>query len=66
MDRRWISPRATADYVGCHLQTIYVWIASGEIPSARIGRKVLVDRFRLDKQLESQLASQSQLRGKPR
>jgi excisionase family DNA binding protein len=66
MDRRWISPRATADYLGCHLQTIYAWIASGEIPSARIGRKVLVDRIRLDKRLEAQLERQSQLRGRSR
>ncbi|MBE3050020.1 helix-turn-helix domain-containing protein [Candidatus Bathyarchaeota archaeon] len=65
MDRRWISPRATADYLGCHLQTVYVWIVSGEIPSARIGRKVLVDRIRLDKRLEAQLDRQSQLRGRP-
>jgi excisionase family DNA binding protein len=66
MDRRWLSPRATADYLGCHLQTVYIWIASGEIPSARIGRKLLVDRLRLDKRLEAQLERESQLRGRRR
>jgi excisionase family DNA binding protein len=54
--RRWISPREAAEYLGCHVQTVYDWIARGVIVSGRIGRKVLVDRRRLDEQLEGQTA----------
>ena len=56
MERRWISCAEAATYLGCHLMTVYSWIDSGKIPSARLGRKVLVDRRRLDAQLEGQTA----------
>lgn len=55
MEKRWISPREAADYIGCHVMTVYSWIASGTVPSARLGRKVLIDKRRLDEQLEGQL-----------
>lgn len=55
VERRWISPREAAEYLGCHLLTVYSWIDSGKIPGARLGRKVLIDRRRLDEQLEGQL-----------
>jgi excisionase family DNA binding protein len=55
--RRWISPREAAEYIGVHPQTVYAMIARGEIPSARLGRKVLVDKRRLDAQLEGQAAA---------
>jgi len=51
MERRFLSPREVAEYVGLHPQTIYAMIARGEIPSARLGRKVLVDKRLLDAQL---------------
>jgi len=57
MERRFLSPREAAEYLGCHLMTVYSWIDSGKIPSARLGRKVLVDKRLLDAQLEGQLAA---------
>jgi excisionase family DNA binding protein len=54
MERRWISPRETAEYLGCHLMTVYSWIDAGRIPSARLGRKIIIDKRRLDDSLESQ------------
>jgi excisionase family DNA binding protein len=53
MERRFLSPREVAEYVGVHLQTVYAMIARGEIKSARLGRRVLVDKRRLDAQLEA-------------
>jgi len=38
-ERRWISPREAAEYLGCHLQTVYGWIDSGKLVAARIGRR---------------------------
>jgi excisionase family DNA binding protein len=65
MEKRWISPREAAEYIGCHVMTVYAWIASGTVPSARLGRKVLVDRRQLDAQLEGQLqAAPAAARGK--
>ena len=55
MERRFLSPREVAEYLGCHLMTVYSWIDSGKVPSARIGRKVLIDKRRLDERLEVQI-----------
>jgi len=54
MEKQFLSPREVSEYVGLHLQTVYTMIARGEIPSARLGRKVLIDKRRLDAQLEAQ------------
>lgn len=56
MERRFLSPREVSEYLGVHPQTVYDWIARGEIPSARLGRKVLIDKRRLDEQLGGQAA----------
>jgi len=37
---------------GAHLQTVYSWIATGTIKSGRLGRKILVDKLALERQLE--------------
>ena len=53
--RRWISPRECAEFLGCHLQTVYGWIDSGKIVAARVGRRfVRVDLKALEKDLEKQ------------
>ncbi len=57
MERRFLSPREVAEYVGLHPQTIYAMIARGEIHASRLGRKVLIDKRRLDAQLEAQAAA---------
>jgi len=57
--RRWISPRETAEeLLGVHVQTVYDWVSSGLIPNARIGRKVLIDRRRLEDKLETEAVGQ--------
>jgi excisionase family DNA binding protein len=60
--RRWISPSETAALLGMHIQSIYVLIARGVIPAARVGRKVLVDRHLLEKELEQQAQDVSRAR----
>jgi excisionase family DNA binding protein len=59
LDRRWISPKQASEYCGCHIQTLYFWVSSGVVPSARLGRKVLIDKKRLDEMLESQITGQA-------
>jgi excisionase family DNA binding protein len=54
--RRWLSPREVSEYVGCHVMTVYGWIASGTISSTRLGRKILIEKSRLDEQLRTQAA----------
>jgi len=56
-NRRWISPREAAEYLGCHIQTCYSWIYEGRIPAARIGRSVRVDLRALEAQLEQQITN---------
>jgi excisionase family DNA binding protein len=54
-NRRWISPREAAVYLGCHLQTVYGWIDSGKLVAARVGRRfVRVDLKALEAGLEKQ------------
>ena len=54
-ERRWISPREAAEYLGCHLQTVYGWIDSGKLVAARVGRRfVRVDLKALEADLEKQ------------
>jgi len=52
-ERRWITPRECALYLAIHLKTVYAKIAKGEIPAAKIGGTLRVDRVRLDKFMES-------------
>lgn len=54
VEKRWISPREAALYLGVHLMTIYGWINAEKIPAARIGRLVRVDLRALDGILEAQ------------
>ena len=51
MERRFLSPREVAEYVGIHPQTVYAMIARGEIVASRLGRKILIDKKRLDEKL---------------
>jgi excisionase family DNA binding protein len=55
VEKRWISPREAALYLGVHIMTIYSWIAAEKIPAARIGRLVRVDLKALEGILQSQV-----------
>ena len=55
--RRWISPREAAGLLGVHIQTLYLMASRGQIPAARLGRKVLIDRRRLEADLEAQISA---------
>lgn len=57
-NRRWITPRETAEYLDCHLMTVYAWIDSGRIPAVRIGRSVRIDLRALEADLERQVSGQ--------
>jgi excisionase family DNA binding protein len=56
--RRWISPAEAATRLGAHPQSVYSWIATGRLPNARIGRKIVVDWLAVERDLESQIAAQ--------
>jgi len=54
VERRWISPRECAGLIGCHVQSVYGYIDRGLIPATRLGRRVLIDLVKLERQLEKQ------------
>jgi excisionase family DNA binding protein len=62
--RRWISPREAAELLGIHPMTVYDLVNRGELPAARLGRKVLIDRVRLEAQLEAQATGQGKAKGR--
>jgi excisionase family DNA binding protein len=63
--RRWISPAECAVLVGVHPMTVYDLVNRGELPAARLGRKLLIDRIRLEQDLERQAAGQAGKKGRP-
>jgi excisionase family DNA binding protein len=55
IERRWLSIREAAAYLGVHPKTCYDWAARGLLPAARIGGTRRVDRLALDADLERQI-----------
>jgi len=55
MQKRWITPLECSLYLSLHINTIYVKVAKGEIPAARIGGAIRIDKNKLDEQLENQI-----------
>jgi excisionase family DNA binding protein len=53
--RRWLSVREGAAYLGLNLKTVYSLIQRREIPAAKIGGSVRIDKKSLEAQLEAQL-----------
>lgn len=53
-ERRAFSVSEAADMLGLHRQTIAAAIRRGELPSVRLGRKVLVPRAALDRLLATE------------
>lgn len=53
MLRRWITPKSCADYLSIHLKTVYAQIARGEIPAAKVGGSIRIDKKRLDELMEA-------------
>ena len=54
MERRWISCKDTASYLGLHLKTIYRLVSRGALPFSKIdGYGIRIDKVELDRFLES-------------
>jgi len=53
-NRRWITVRDCADYLGLHEVTVRRLIDKGEIPAGRIGRNIRIDRKKLERVLEQE------------
>ena len=54
MENRLLSVEGSARYLGVRKSTIYSWAARRQIPSVKIGRRLLFDRKDLDKMIEEQ------------
>ena len=52
-DRRWLTVAECASYLGISETAVRRRISRGRIPTARQGRSVLVDREKLDRELET-------------
>jgi len=52
-ESRWLSVKAAAHYVGVSVFTMYRAIKARKVDHSRFGRRVLVDRLKLDALLNS-------------
>lgn len=52
-DKRLLSAREAAVYLGLSHRTLWVWAQQGLITVVRLGRRVLFDRVDLDKMIEA-------------
>jgi len=51
MEKRWVSVRETSRYLGIHEITVRRLIDRGEIPAAKIGGSIRIDKIKLDEKL---------------
>jgi excisionase family DNA binding protein len=54
MDRRLCSVDEAASYLGLKKSTLYAWARRRQIPSVKIGRRLLFDQEDLDSLIESE------------
>lgn len=48
----WLSPNAAAEYAGVSVRTVRRWIATGQLPGHRAGRRLIrIKRAELDAML---------------
>ncbi len=52
MEKRLLSAREAALYMGISHRTIWAWAQAGWLPVTRLGRRVLFDRSKLDDIIE--------------
>jgi len=55
MQKRWLTVADAAKYLSLNVKTIYAQATKGEIPSAKIGGSIRIDKKKLDEQLENQI-----------
>lgn len=53
MDSRWLQRQQVADWYGVDVRTVTRAIDNGEIPAVRLGRRVLIPREALLRQLDA-------------
>jgi excisionase family DNA binding protein len=53
-ERRWLSIKETAEKLGLHPISAYKMAGRGELPVAKLGRKILVDWKKLEEALSLQ------------
>lgn len=53
MQKRWISVRECAGYLGLHVKSVYRLIDRGQLPAARVCRSVRIDLRKLNEQMEN-------------
>jgi len=52
--RRWLSVKEAASRLGIHEITLYRLAGRGQVPSAKLGGRLLIDWKRLEEKLELQ------------
>lgn len=58
LQRRWITVREAAEYLGLSIKGTYDLTAAGKLPAARVGRLVRIDLRALQADLEAQVSGQ--------
>lgn len=52
--RQLLSVREVAEMVGVTVQTVYMWVQCGDLPSMRAGKLIRIDRDELDAWLKGE------------
>jgi len=55
LERRWLTVREAAEYLGLSVKGAYDMAAAGKLPAARVGRLVRIDLKALEADLERQV-----------
>ena len=55
LERRWLTIRETAEYLGISVKGCYKMAAAGKLPAARVGRLVRIDLRSLETDLGAQV-----------
>lgn len=58
-EKRMVSTKEAAVYIGVSVRTIQNMIANDELPSAAAGRRILIDMYDLDRWIDAQKQKRS-------
>jgi hypothetical protein len=63
--RRWLKPCEAAEFLGCHVQSVYSGLLKGALPGVKISSVGWrLDRLELERRLERDIAEQAREAGR--
>jgi len=55
MEKRFLTIKETAEFLGFHPQSVYKLAWQEKLPVCRVGRKILIDKTKLENWLNEQM-----------